>query len=229
MSEDFLSRWSRRKREATTEIEGEDKDKARTGASEPAADVAAQAEQAADPVGAAPAGPALDLPHLPPIEAITAASDIRPFLAPGVPEKIARAALRRAWTVDPQIRNFVGLADYDWDYHAPNSAAGFGPLEMTDELRQAVLRIIGEVPSGPEDATAGTHSVETLSSTALPATAPAQVALSQDPPTSRSDADTPSNVLLPPKGAYTAAQNRAGEGRLDDSRTRRAHGRALPK
>ena len=84
-----------------------------------------------------------DLTQLPPLESITAATDIRAFLAPGVPADLTRAALRRAWATDPKIRDFVGLADYDWDYHAPGSMAGFGPLEMTDELRRLVARIVG--------------------------------------------------------------------------------------
>src|SRR5262249_54633572 len=88
---------------------------------------------------------AFDLKNLPSIESITSATDIRPFLSPGVPADIARAALRRAWSSDPRIRDFVGLADYDWDYHSTGSAAGFGPLEMTDELRQMVARIVGDI------------------------------------------------------------------------------------
>ena len=36
---------------------------------------------------------------------ITAATDIRAFLAPGVPAELTRAALRRAWTADPAIRD----------------------------------------------------------------------------------------------------------------------------
>ena len=72
---------------------------------------------------------------LPPLESITAESDIRAFLAPGVPPELTRAALRRAWAADPKIRDFVGLAEYDWDFNTPGAMAGFGPLEMTDELR----------------------------------------------------------------------------------------------
>jgi Protein of unknown function (DUF3306) len=147
MSEDFLSRWSRRKREAIEEA------KDAKDASPPAAE-GEPAPESETPVGDAkplttnPAEPAFDITSLPPIESITAATDIRPFLAPGVPAEIARAALRRGWTADPAIRNFVGLADYAWDYHTPGSMAGFGPLEMTDELRQAVARIIGGMPDG---------------------------------------------------------------------------------
>ena len=44
------------------------------------------------------------------IESITADTDIRAFLAPGVPVQLTRAALRRVWETDPAIRDFVGLA-----------------------------------------------------------------------------------------------------------------------
>jgi hypothetical protein len=44
---------------------------------------------------------------LPPIESIGAGSDIRGFLAAGVPVELTRAALRRAWVTDPAIHDFV--------------------------------------------------------------------------------------------------------------------------
>ena len=84
-----------------------------------------------------------DLASLPPIESITGASDIRAFLAPGVPPELTRAALRRVWTADPAIRDFVGLAENAWDFNAPGAIAGFGSLEMTDELRREVMRMVG--------------------------------------------------------------------------------------
>ena len=89
-----------------------------------------------------PAEPVFDLSKLPPIESITAETDIRAFLAPGVPAELRLAALRRAWVADPKVRDFVGLNDYDFDFHTPGAIPGFGPLEMTDELRQEVLRIV---------------------------------------------------------------------------------------
>ena len=48
---------------------------------------------------------------LPATESITADTDIRAFLAPGIPAHLTRAALRRAWAADPAIRDFVGLAE----------------------------------------------------------------------------------------------------------------------
>jgi hypothetical protein len=62
---------------------------------------------------------------LPPIEAIDAGSDIRAFLAPGVPAELTRAALRRAWSADPAIRNFVGLSENSSELNALNGGSGF--------------------------------------------------------------------------------------------------------
>ena len=43
--------------------------------------------------------------------------------------ELSRAALRRAWSADPAIRDFVGLAENAWDFTDPNAMPGFGPLE----------------------------------------------------------------------------------------------------
>ena len=85
---------------------------------------------------------------MPSIESITAVTDIRPFLAPGVPPELTRAALRRVWTTDPSIRDFVGLADYAWDFNTPGSMPGFGAVEMTDQLRSEILRMVGRSLAG---------------------------------------------------------------------------------
>jgi len=88
-----------------------------------------------------------DLATLPPIASIAADTDIRGFLAQGVPTEVAREALRRAWVADPKVRDFVGLADYDWDFNAPGSMAGFGALEMSDDLRRIAAAIIRPAPA----------------------------------------------------------------------------------
>ena len=134
--EDFFSRWSRRKREATK------------GATEPkqrGAEARAKSSDAS-PVQNAAADrtePAFDRATLPSIESITAETDIRNFLAPSVPSALARAALRRVWISDLKIRAFVGLADYGWDFNAPGSMGGFGSLESTDALRRQMADLIG--------------------------------------------------------------------------------------
>jgi hypothetical protein len=151
--ETFLARWSRRKQAAAeparaAQIPSEQRieDTATVGGADaPSGKHKEGVASAASPDGIAPL---FDVADLPAIESIVAETDIRGFLAPGVPPELTRAALRRAWAADPMIRDFVGLADYDWDFNAPGSMAGFGPLEMTEELRQIAARIIGR-PAEP--------------------------------------------------------------------------------
>jgi hypothetical protein len=37
-------------------------------------------------------------------------------------------ALREIWRTDPAVRDFVGPADYAWDWNTPGDAPGYGPL-----------------------------------------------------------------------------------------------------
>lgn len=129
--ENFLARWTRLKREAQE------------------ARATAPPEPSQHPEGAPTrppstiegAEPAVDLSVLPPIEEITATTDIRAYLAPGVPAELSRAALRRAWIADPTIRDFVGIAENQWDFNDPHDIPGFGPLEDAGRL---VAQLLGE-------------------------------------------------------------------------------------
>ena len=143
--ENFIARWSRRKTAAQDAT-------ARPAAAPAAAPTRPEGggddrkeNDAAPALGGvpAPSAAAFDPAKLPPIESITAETDIRAFLAPGVPAHLTRAALRRAWASDPNIRDFVGLSENSWDFNAPDAIAGFGPLEMTDELRGQIARMLG--------------------------------------------------------------------------------------
>jgi hypothetical protein len=136
--EEFLARWSRLKREA----------RAGNDAPQPAEPM--QARSPAPPSGSAQA-PEVDLSSLPPIDSIDAATDIAAFLRKGIPQELSRAALRRAWTADPAIRDFVGLAENAWDFNDPNAMPGFGPLDYSEvELRALVDRIVGGVREAAE-------------------------------------------------------------------------------
>jgi Protein of unknown function (DUF3306) len=135
--EDFLKRWLRRKQEAQ-----------RVSNVPPAAKPEPAAEAPPIREGANPPEPTFDPASLPPIESITAASDISAFLRAGVPAELTRAALRRVWTADPVIRDFVGLAENAWDFTDPNAIPGFGSLELTEEVREMIARVVqqtGEV------------------------------------------------------------------------------------
>ena len=134
----FLQRWSRRKL-AVTECGGRAK----------AADAAETAEPPA-PADAPPrhtAAAEFDPASLPPIESINAASDIRPFLAANVPADLTRAALRRAWVSDPTIRDFVGLAENQWDFTKAEGVPGFGSLDPAPELRRRLVSLLSDSPA----------------------------------------------------------------------------------
>jgi hypothetical protein len=127
-SETFLSRWLRLKRES----------------------------EAALPPADAPSPAAFDPASLPPIESIVADSNIQQFLHEAVPAELTRAALRSAWTADPAIRDFVGIAENQWNFNDHGCIPGFGPLEAADYLAAQALagltNAAQEVPQNAEDA-----------------------------------------------------------------------------
>src|SRR5205814_10442396 len=120
-----------------------------------------QAAPAPDAQAAIPAEPAsptapppVDPATLPPVDLIEAGTDIKAFLAEGVPADLTRAALRRAWAADPAIRDFVGLSENSWDFNAPGGVPGFGSLTPED-ARRMMERVMGEAePSDPVPAAA---------------------------------------------------------------------------
>jgi hypothetical protein len=134
--ENFLSRWSRLKRESGIE---ENRDEQQAG---PVPDAGAPVPDAGTPFA-----PAFDPASLPPIESIVADSDIRPFLAAGVPPELARVALRSAWAADPAIRDFVGIAESQWDFNDPAAIPGFGPLGPAEYAQALATRVLASLDS----------------------------------------------------------------------------------
>jgi len=132
MSDGFLSRWSRLKR----------------GEAPPPEQV---------PVPAAPAAPAVtpepefDIATLPDLDQATAETDFTAFLRKGVPEFLKRQALRRAWTLDPGIRDFVGPADYAWDFNAEGGVPGFS-LTLGGDVKRLLAQAIGQLETLAEEA-----------------------------------------------------------------------------
>jgi hypothetical protein len=63
-----------------------------------------------------------------------------------VPPELTRAALRRTWSADPKIRDFIGLSENSWDFNDLGAMPGFGPLELTEEIRHEIARMIGRSP-----------------------------------------------------------------------------------
>ncbi len=133
-SENFLARWSRLKRESTLDA----------GAVTEGAPV-----EALQGVGE-PAAPAFDPARLPSIESIDAATDIRPFLEACVPEELTRAALRTTWSADPAIRDFVGIAESQWDFNDPASIPGFGVHAAASYLGGLAVEGVGSLVTAVE-------------------------------------------------------------------------------
>ena len=79
----------------------------------------------------------------------------RAFLQRGVPASLTRAALRRAWSADPAIRDFVGLSENSWDFNNPDSIPGFG-TPNAQQVQEAAARFFSQpegetnAPSAPE-------------------------------------------------------------------------------
>jgi hypothetical protein len=123
---------------------------------------AQQAEAVSTGVEAATAQPGInvamqepfDPASLPSIDAIAADTDIAAFLKSGVPTELTRAALRRIWTSDPAIRDFVGIADNQWDFNDPNGIFGFGRLDAT-ESGGIFLAQVSSTPGEMPDLLAG--------------------------------------------------------------------------
>jgi hypothetical protein len=191
-SENFLSRWSRLKRESGLEYGGADEK--RMGDALPGA--------------AVPSPPAFDPASLPPIESIVADSDIRLFLEAGVPAELTRAALRSAWTADPAIRDFIGIADNQWDFNDAAAMPGFGSLGAADYALNVVARALGF----PNNAIEGTPECPAIVAQSAVAEQPAIV---EQPASARTDPQCSEPVDEPLQ--VIAAQ--AG----------RPHGGALPK
>ncbi len=232
MTEDdkFLARWSRRKREAAVQSTPATRDDAAPASDETPGTPSPPHPRVAQPDAATE--PAFDPKSLPPIESIVSDSDIRAFLQPGVPADLTRAALRRAWSADPAIRNFIGLAENSWDFTAPDAMPGFGPLDPA-EIPQLLAKVFGadagaaiKSDHAPDDratpaqaATDSPSKTTSLESEPLPPhdeAAPAESAQDKNANLSRSNSN---DIAVRDNPSGTSEQ---------PTRPRRGHGGALP-
>jgi hypothetical protein len=133
----FLSRWSRRKR-------GVEKEPEREAPAPEAAEQPPLPEPAACPL---PGVPEFDLASLPRVEELTVASDLGPFLRPGVPAALRAAALRRMWSLDPAIRDYIGPVEYQWDFNTPGGL----PTGFASELGGNVKKLLAQAIGLPDE------------------------------------------------------------------------------
>lgn len=132
---DFLSRWSRRKRAPVPS--------APVPESGPPLESFEDAGHRDPPP--LPDGDTLspdELAKLPSLDSFTAETDLTQFLRAGVPLMLRKAALRRMWSVDAGIRDYVSEArEYAYDWNAVGGVPGSGPMLPTDDIK-AMLRDI---------------------------------------------------------------------------------------
>jgi hypothetical protein len=204
--ESFLGRWSRRKRAA---------------AAKPREQPVPPAEKSREPTIAAPTGPepqtepVINLADLPPLESIGPGSDIGVFLAPGVPAALTRAALRRAWSADPAIRDFIGLSENSWDFTAPGGVPGFGSLTVED-----AQRLLARLEADPLTAATESPAPEPISGHDGMAPQPRLSKAPQEQP------ESPADHLA--SAGDTASQVESRERKAPTPLKRHRHGSALP-
>jgi hypothetical protein len=245
--ENFLERWSRRKTDAERETPDsaredvaarspENKDDNKPTAS--TGDEPAQPAERDKAPAPAEAKPTFDITSLPSLESITAATDVRALLAPGVPAELTRAALRRAWITDPAIRDFKGLAENDWDFTDPKAMPGFTDLPADYDVKKLIAQIFGEKDKAADPAASAEPD---LTVTAVqPPEQPREIASAEEAqpaavegPAVAKPAEAEqvasAEVDLVHRSNTTAMHNSNSTDGQEEAKIRRAHGRALPQ
>lgn len=238
----FLSRWSRRKQQVARGVPVEPAASApvvsepETAAPSAAGDKEPAAAETTAAAGAPPPAEAeIDLSKLPRLEDLTADTDYTQFLARGVPEELRTAALRRAWSLDPKIRDFIEVAENQWDFNAPDGVPGFGQLAPGTNLDGLLAQATGQLPA-PEP------PAQVAAVDAGPSGSPASasdIALQHDgehgdarDETRRSAtvADADPQAEYEPQSAISGVQRSEPDARDEHNArpTRRRHGGALP-
>src|SRR5262245_55359672 len=214
--EDFINRWSRRKREAANEKAQDEQPGSADAAKETDQNASLNSEQSKlTNVDAAD----FDVTSLPPIESIEAGTDITAFMRAGVSSELRHAALRRAWSADASIRDFVGLNENYWsDVTGPAGVAGFGDLGPGGAVKRMVSELFGESPSPKTE-----HDSSNASGASAAVSRPTSEAKRQSAPEPNTTEGGRSDVTR-----VAASQNDPADDR-SEHRAARRHGSALPE
>jgi len=169
-----------------------------------------------------------DPASLPSIGSITADADIVAFLESGVPTELRRAALRRAWTSDPAIRDFIGIAENQWDFNDPNGISGFGRLDATESGVIFLAQVSSTPGEMPNLLAEGMTFVELVASNAACSKQPEA---DQNPQIDARQSPSTDSIMSSCAMAEARAATKAAHGveEYDASCSRRSRGSALPK
>ena len=202
MSENFFSRWSRRKQGLETEELGTTLTTPSVAtpvhaATAPASPVAASAEQHA---ASAPADPKEPLPTMADVEHLTPSAEFQGFMRQGVPGEVRNAAMKKLFT-DPHFNVMDGLDIYIGDYNTPDPL----PAGMLEKMVGAQLLglFTPKDPNAQEDPPTVAKSPQSLTDptpttqphSALPVSAPTE---HDDPDLQLQPNDAPASPSLGP-------------------------------
>ena len=138
--EGFVARWARLKREKSESGSAvPEQPSALATAADGHGAVSAEASGTATAEAETP-----ELP-LPSVDDLTPESNITAFLDKRVPEELRRLAMRRMWTLDPAIRDFIEIAENQYDWNDPNGVPGFGPLPEGTDIEALLAQATGAV------------------------------------------------------------------------------------
>jgi hypothetical protein len=79
--------------------------------------------------------------------------------------------LRRAWSLDPAIRDFIGPADYAWDFNAPDGVPGFA-LELGGDAMKLLSHALGLDAPAPKPAAEPTDEAVAMAEVPAPEVLP---------------------------------------------------------
>ena len=166
MADGFLGRWSRRKQDVQAGKPVQDPPPpARTPAPQIAPPSPSPAPvAAAAAASAAPVTPARDAPPPPTLadaEALTPASDFKPFVSRAVSPEVRNLAMKKLFA-DPHFNTMDGLDVYIDDYNTPDPL----PASMLRQMVQS--RLLGLFDEAPAEPAAPAAATETPPPPALP-------------------------------------------------------------
>ncbi|CAA2103376.1 hypothetical protein MBUL_02163 [Methylobacterium bullatum] len=154
---DFFSRWSKRKRTIVRQIAPA---RDLTGSQVDGSERVSRPEELAEGETLPPE----ELAKLPSLDSLTAETDLTQFLRAGVPMVMRKAALRRMWSLDTNIRDYVSEArEYAYDWNAVGGVPGNGPLLPTDDIKAMLRDIFDGTPveeTEPEPTTAEANVID---------------------------------------------------------------------
>ena len=137
--------------------------------------------------------------------------------------------MRRAWSTDPAIRDFIEIAENQWDFTDPTSIPGFGPLRPSDDVRQLASQAMGKLSESSPPAAhteEGPQENQHRPSATAPADQGRSTIMAEAATSARSEDESASD-----QDTLAIAASQHAEPTSDDAAPprRKGHGAAMPR